>query len=406
MPTKFQATSACKRYNQQRMVRTVSGYSINRYWQEADGDFLITGGSPAMRQSVLTTKLAQCLQEGDRPIIILSGDSQLAATLIPWIRSQAAQLTVSSPQYRNYHFFYGLSDAEIAHFFRDMAERSGYDGIPALHSYILAFLSVLRKRFLPSLPAMLSLAGYDDPSIANLGRNLGVSASHLAVLDHYAAAGASFRNLLGDLQHAFSNLSDLQTRSETNAVTSVLKGNVEQQKNGRCARIHLVDMSSADQNVINRYMAGEISFLLRNNRPFRLVLDSVNLAGCERLLQVLATARTSSQCEVGICCANPFVSGLEDKMLGGLYSRVILLNGPSLDPRSLETLLTAYGSYEHWEPVRKTSAGLFSGPFSDDWDTVHMSRNRLRLEDVYHHAAILSGNSNAYVATIVRSLRD
>ena len=406
MPTKMQAVAICNKYNQQRMVNTTASYSISRFWQQANSNFLIAGGSSLCRQSVLTSKLSQCLQRGDRPIIILSGNSQLASTLIHWVSTQPAHLTISSPQYRNYHFFYGMSDVEIASFFRDIAEKNGYDGLPALETYIMAFLDVLRKRFIPSLPAMLSLSLYEDTAISALGRSLGSAPRHLAALDQHAAAGDAFRSLLGNLQHEFSHLSDLETNSKTNLITSVLQGNLDQERSGQCTRIHLVDISSAEQNIISRYMAGEINFLLHNNRPFRLILDNVALSGSEKLVQSIANACNNYQCEIGICSANPYVSGLENQMLRGLSSRVILLDGSSLDPHSLESLLSTYGTYEHWEPILQPGAGLFLHPFSNDWTTTHMTRNRIRMEDVSNSVAVLSGQSKANVATLVRRLVD
>lgn len=410
MPTRGQAVSMCRHYNQQRMVQEASACSLRQFWRHAGGDFLVAGGTHQRRREVLMSWLERSQQESELPVIIFSSDPQLTSQLIPWCRHMGTTLTVSSTQYRNYHFFYGMSDAEIAAFFRDLAERNGYTEIHTLHSFILAFLGVLRTQMIPSLPAMLSLARYDDLAIANLGRNLGVSPMHISVIESYAAAGSAFRNLLSDLQQTFYNLSDMQTRSETNVITSVLHGYTEANQNGYCSRIHLVEISSSESFAINRYMAGEIRFLLKNNRSFRLVLDGVPLNDSERLLQVLASACASSLCTVGFCYANPFLCGLTEQLQGGLSARVILLDGQALDSHSLETLLNNYGSYEHWEPVRRNSRGflslLLANPLSDEWETEHMTRNRLRLEDVLQRAAVLSGHSSTYVATVASVLHN
>lgn len=404
MPTRMQAVATCNRHNNQRMVNHAARFSISKFWQQSQGDFLLSGGSPELRQEILAANVVQCIQKGDRPVIIFSNSSNFVRTLVPMLIGEQIQIMYSSASQRNYHFFYGLSDAEIASCFRDLAEYHGYTNLTELHSYIIAFLSVLRMQYSPSLPAMINLADRQDSYIANLGRYSGVPESYVELLDRYATAGTAFRSLLTELQNAFSTLSDSQTCTELNAVVSAVQGNLEYQNNGFCRRIHLIDVSTVDSRVINCYIAGEIGFLLRQNCSFRLILNDVNFNGCDKLLQVLSSALSSNRCEVGVCSANPILSGLEERLLNCFYTRMILLDGSVLDPASLERLLNTYGTYEHWEPIRKVNAGWFSHPFADDWDMVHMTRARIRLEDINSSDAVVSGLNDGAVATIVQTL--
>lgn len=357
----------CARLNEARNVRTVNRFGFQRFWEGAWGSFLLTGGTEAARADALCAKLCHEMRRGAGPTVVLTGSSLLEREMIARMGGGAGgYLLVSSPDYRNYHFFYRWSPENIARFLLQAAEllRCGDGEMPA---YIHAFIDILSCCYEPSLASLSALAGYTDAQIAQIGQNRGASARSIDQIARCAQAGVQFRIVLRQVSGALLPMSDGECATEYNLSAAELKPD----------GVYLVNIRSQFPELVSAYFSQELQIALDCARPPRVVLDGLPLSEGDPLRRELRELRLRGV-ETGLSLPNAALLGEDGS--GGFQSRMILLNG-GLSGGDLEAVLRPLGTYTHYEPIESGGrpAKLFSLLTETSWSP-SAEPGRLRVE--------------------------
>lgn len=388
MPNRITANTECRRRNKARMVHQVGSFSIRRFWRDAYGSsYMIVGGTQMDREELILEKLHSLVTRDNLPVILLTTDSILMGRLIGWSQAQkGVSLIESSPQYRNYHFFYGMDDNSITACFLRLAQSRGYHDTAEMESYIRAFLEVIRSFYLPSLPAMIQLAKHNNYQVADLGVRKGLSPNIVSRLRNYAAAGMSFHNLLLSFNDRFSTLGGFDIDTRTNITTTAVRANAHSSNNV----IHAVDLSTIDPVFVSQYFGAELYNMLTRSLSLHLLLDGVLLTENDMMCRAIDLARGNALCDFGISVGNPWLALRDDRYVNGYQCQLLLTGNGDLDNGDLARLLDRFGRYTHWEPVMVGPDHLFQLAHRD-YSIQSMERNRIRLEDVRGKRAVLYG---------------
>lgn len=389
----YQIKRECDRKNQVRNVVNAERVRMSDFWNSARGSFFISGGSETMRVNVMLDKIERAAEQCTMPTVILNSSSEFEEKLIRRIQeSKKAKLIVFSKKYRNYHFFYGMSNQMIARYLYDAAQELGYAGDSYMKSYIQAFLAVLEKVYVPSLQSILSLSGYSDSQIANLGERYGVQKKKIDILKNHAGCGELFRDLMDDLMDVFKILTTKECESQSSILTMARGANT----------ILLINTKSSHPFLINHYF----EFVLREmtkQAGFRLILSGIQLQEDDGLLGLIRESFALPGIETGLCAKSLPAVVRDEELLKSFHTQVIFPAGEST--ANLITLLEGLGDYMHYEPV--ISGGKPPRPFAiwtdTKWEAKNYIRDRVRIEDVSDSSAVLRGNMGDQV-TLARNI--
>lgn len=372
----------CDQRNQIRNVEEAGHIRMTDFWRNAGGSFLISGGADVVRENVLLEKVQRAAEQCIMPTVILNSSSRFETELIRRVQeSKKEKLIVFSGQYRNYHFFYGMTNEAITRYLYDAAQELGYAGDSYMKSYIQAFLAVLKRTYVPSLQSMLSLAEYSDSQIARLGERCGVPEKKTDILKNHAGCGELFRDLLYELMNVFNALTTEKCESKCNILNSAKGGNT----------ILLINTRTNHPFLVNHYFELELRELM-GKKCFRMILNGVQLQEEDGLLDLVRESYALPGIETGLCAGSIPAVVRDEDLLKSFHTQVILPAGQS--SANLMTLLKSFGDYMHYDPV--INGGKPPKPFSiwtdTRWEARNYLRDRVRIEDLSGVSAILRGN--------------
>lgn len=360
---------------------------LNDYWSGAAGqNFIITGGSESQRSRVLAAAVRAARRSFRGPLIILNGSDGFEQDFVPLAESgQLGAAVVSSPAYRNYDLFYGMSDISIRALFEKAGRKRGVSDLDALGDYTEAFLEILKCRYTPCLHSMSALAEQSDQEIARFGSAHQVNGVYLNHIND-GVAGRAFRRLLLDYGNAFSNIHCI-------GPTKFNLSQIDQTD-----RTYLIWTNSESQELVNEVLAAELACLRDTKRiDYFLILNDVNLVDNDPLKQTITVAKRKGA--LGVCCAD-VVSYVGDtrfqEIIIGNTPSLLVLNSGSEDYQDQKTILAKYGTYRHFEAT--TEVGMSPGFFHRPGDrTVHTGmtlyeRQRVTVEDMRGYVAAVGGD--------------
>lgn len=373
---------------------------LNDYWSGAAGqNFIITGGSESQRSRVLAAAVRAARRSFRGPLIILNGSDGFEKDFVPLAESgQLGAAVVSSPAYRNYDLFYGMSDISIRALFEKAGRKRGVSDLDALGDYTEAFLEILKCRYTPCLHSMSALAGQSDQEIARFGSAHQVNGVYLNHIKD-GVAGRAFRRILSDYGKAFSNI---HCEKSTGFNLSQINGT---------DRTYLIWTNSESQELVNEVLAAELACLRDTKRiDYFLILNDVNLVDNDPLKQTITVAKRKGA--LGVCCAD-VVSYVGDKdfqeIIIGNTPSLLVLNSGAEDYQDQKTILAKYGTYRHFEAT--TEVGMSPGFFHRPGDrTVHTGmtqyeRQRVTVEDMRGYVAAVGGDRGDTVS-LYRGIAD
>lgn len=371
----------CERLNRARKVRRADAYRLQQFWERAKGSFLITGGTEASRVRALCEKFCYDMRWSDLPSYVLTTSSLLEREIIRRVEADpdVGFLRVSSPTYRNYHFFYRWSPEDISRFFIQAAEFMRCDA-QEMPIYIHAFTAVLSRCYEPGLAALTALAAYSDGQIVQIGKSCGAPTQALEHISHCAQAGVVFRQVLRQVGCVLSSL------GSEDCTTGYNLSNAAPKPGG----IYLVNVRSQMPELLSAYFSIELQKALDRPYPPRIVLDSLPFLETDPLRQRFREARLRGV-ETGVSMENAALLGEEGG--SGFKSRAILLDG-SLTDGDLDALLRPLGSYTHYEPTLSGGrpAKLFSILTESHYSPAQEpGRLRVRPVDTTGFKAVLYG---------------
>lgn len=97
----------CDRNNRSRGVYELHSMKAERFWENADGNFMITGGTAEERQVQLACCLMAMRRKSNDPIILLNHEKNIEELLIRMATDgHLGRLAVFSPAYPNYEILY------------------------------------------------------------------------------------------------------------------------------------------------------------------------------------------------------------------------------------------------------------------------------------------------------------
>ena len=380
----------CREMNRVRRVRKTGSVSLRQFWrgEGAFGSFLITGGTEASRSDAAAGRLLYEMESGSMPALVLTESPAMEQTMIAGMSGRTGLLQVTSPSYRNYHFFYGWSGGEVTRFFVQAAELLGCASTE-LPIYIHAFVDILSRSFPPSLAALNALAAYSDAQVAQIGRQRGASAVSVDQVAHYAQAGVLFRLVLEQTAAVLLPLStpDCETQYNLSAVHPRTDG------------VYLVNLRSQYPALMHAYFAIEVQRALARACPPRVVLSEVALDAQDPLGQVFRGALQGNAPAGASLRSGALTLGEAEQVF---QTRLVLLDGGHTDGE-LEAALRCMGTYTHYEAVPGAGGGFLFGA-KTDW-TIHPEPGRLRVRpsDTAGCAAVLCGGAGEIL--LARSLR-
>lgn len=378
----------CQKQNRQRNVRECrTSLRLNDYWSSAAGqNFIITGGSESQRSRVLAAAVRAARRSFRGPLIILNGSADFEKDFVNLAQSGQLGLTVvSSPAYRNYDLFYGMSDISIRALFEKAGRKRGVSDLDALGDYTEAFLEILKCRYERCFRSMSALAGQSDQAIARFGSAHQVNSVYLNHIKD-GVAGRAFRRILSDYGTAFSNI-------HCEGPTKFNLSQIDQTD-----RTYLIWTNSESQELVNEVLAAELACLRDTKRiDYFLILNDVNLVDNDPLKQTITVAKRKGA--LGVCCAD-VVSYVGDarfqEIIIGNTPSLLVLNSGSEDYQDQKTILAKYGTYRHFEAT--TEVGMSPGFFRRPGDrTVHtgmtqFERQRVTVEDMRGYVAAVGGD--------------
>lgn len=373
---------------------------LNDYWSGAAGqNFIITGGSESQRSRVLAAAVRAARRSFRGPLIVLNGSAGFEKDFVPLAESgQLGAAVVSSPAYRNYDLFYGMSDISIRALFEKAGRKRGVSDLDALGDYTEAFLEILRCRYTPCLHSMSALARQSDQEIAQFGSAHQVNSVYLNHIKD-GVAGRAFRRILSDYGKAFSNI---HCEKSTGFNLSQID---------RTDRTYLIWTNSESQELTNEVLAAELAYL-RDTKGihYTIILNDVNLVQDDPLKQVITVAKRKSA--LGVCCADVMAYVGDEsfqRIITGNTPSLLVLNSGFEDHEDQMNILAKYGTYNHFEPTREvgSSPGLFQWPGDQ---TLHMGmiqfeRQRVTVEDMRGYVAAARGDFGDTV-TLYRRIED
>lgn len=325
--------------------------SAAKYWEMAAGkNFIITGGTEEQRNGIL----ASALMELEGPVIILNGNETFEERVVEMAKQgQLTNVKVSSPRYKNYDVFSGMSKSTIQSVFADAGRQNNRNGnvdTITLESYTEAFLQILERSNNPlCLNAMFALARRNggapraDMSIAAIGEEYRIDEEYLRAIR--SGAGEQFRNLLSRFKDAFENVT-----TEEEYGYSLLSDYTNKKLKG----IYLIWTLSRFQDILNIGIAAELEYLLTKNERFTLIVNDAVMSRDDKLAGIIAGIKNRGNSKVGLCSQNiiTWLNGLENKdvLLGNTGALMVLVSGGE-DQTELKEILDRFGTYEHYEPL-------------------------------------------------------
>ena len=360
---------------------------LNEYWSNASGqNFIVTGGSESQRIRVLAAAVRAARRRFRGPLIILNGSADYEKSFVSLAESgQAGSAVVSSPAYRNYDLFYGMSDISIRALFEKAARERGVSDLNAFGDYTEAFLKILKCKYTPCFHSMFAMARQSDQAIAEFGSAYRVTSIYLNYIKD-GVAGSAFRRILTDYGKAFLNI---HCKKFTGFNLSQIDGS---------DKTYLIWTNSESQELFNEVLAAELT-CLRDTKGIRysIILNDVNLAEDDPLKPVITVAKRRSA--LGVCCADVMAYVGDEsiqKIITGYTPSLLVLNSGFEDHEDQMNILAKYGTYHHFEPTKEVtpSPGLFHKPGDG---TLHMGmiqfeRQRVTVEDMRGYAAAARGD--------------
>lgn len=365
--------------NRERRVTTVGRYTFRQFWEHSTGSFLITGGMERTRIRGLCEKLCREAALCGGPSLVLTTSSMLERELVDRFQNKGfpGLLNVTSPAYRNYHFFYRWGPEDMIRFLVQSAQTLGYVQ-PDVSIYARALIEILSCCYEPGLAALSALAAHTDDEIARIGQNSGAPALAVEQISRCAQGGQLFRLTLRQVSSVLSPLGAdrYDTKYNLSALNPVEDG------------IYLVNIQSRYPELMTSYFAIELQLAMdRMHRP-RLVFSDLDFQRDSPLGQVLRSAQMRGA-EVGVSTQNASV------LLGRDYenfpNRMILLDAGFADG-DLEAELRPLGTYTHYEAVLSSGkpAKLFAILSDEHWTLIaEPGRLRVRPADAAGYRAVL-----------------
>lgn len=373
----------CNQLNRERRVTPVKRYTFRQFWERSPGSFLITGGMERTRIRAICEKLCCEAEWGSAPSLVLTTSNMLEREMIDRIQAGVpGLLRVTSPDYRNYHFFYRWAPEDMIRFLVQSTQTLGYfrEDVPI---YARALIEILSCCYEPCLAALSALSAHTDGEIAQIGRRSGAPVLAVEQITRCAQAGQLFRLALHQISSALSPLSTdgCDTKYNLSALDPVEDG------------IYLVNIQSRYPELMAAYFSIELQLALhRIHRP-RLVFSDLDFHQDGSLSQVLRNAQRRSA-EVGVSTQN--ASALLGRDNENYPNRVILLDAGYADG-DLETVLRPLGTYTHYETLLSGGkpAKLFPILSEEHW-TLNAEPGRLRVRplDVAGYRAVLCGGGS------------
>lgn len=379
----------CNQLNRERNVTSVGHYRFRQFWERSPGSFLITGGMERTRTHALCGKLCCEAERGSTPSLVLTTSGMLEREMIDHIQAGfPGLLRVTSPDYRNYHFFYRWSPEDMIRFLVQSAQMLGYfrEDVPI---YARALIEILSRCYEPGLAALSVLSAHTDGEIAQIGRRSGAPVSAVEQITRRAEAGQLFRLTLHQISSVFSSLSTdgCDTKYNLSALDPAGDG------------IYLVNIRSRYPELMTSYFAIELQMALEQIHRVRLVFSDLDFRQDSPLSQVLRSAQMRGA-EVGVSTQNASV--LLGRNNENFPNRVILLNAGYADG-DLEAVLRPLGTYTHYDTLLSGGkpAKLFSILSDEHWTlSAEPGRLRVRPLDVAGYCAVLCGGGNQEILLV------
>ena len=379
-----------------RINRNVKEYNrainLDGFWRKAvSGNFLITGGNEEQRTVAVAAAIKEARVRFSGPIIILNGSELCEKRLISMASSHnLGKLIVSSPYYKNYELFYGMSENDIRALLRKQAQKNGVMDLASFEAYSEAFLKIVESTGMISYRSILALARNNDVAIADYGKSRGIDRYYLNCIED-EKAGNAFRIVVRDYGKAFINIMSAQRTDIT--ISRINDSNT----------VYCFWADSADQNALNEVLAYELNELKSNRRiNYYLIINDVNLQANDPLLDVISHMKNKKK--FGMCCTDvisyPDV-GMKNKLTAN-FPAIMVLNSGGEDYEDQQQILSKFGSYRHFESVMQVHGLNGRIPFfRQDGGNVSMTqydRPRVMVEDMQGYEVAVRGDHGDVVS--------
>lgn len=362
-----------------------SSLHVDKLFARVDSDnFLIHGGYHYERNQILESAVMEICHKNNNPIIILNNDSTLENALINLaVERKIHKITVSSNKYRNYDLFANMSIDLISEIFKEKDLLHNGNGSD-VYAYAKAFLKVLQTKYSVCLRSILALSNRSDDDIYEFGRIMGANDGDLRIIQQSGFPSIRFRNYLRNFELAFNHIN---SDEDTNYNLANAKD-----KN----QIYLIDCNSYDCNSFNLVVSYELKQLLKRRIPFTLIVNNIYLENKEPLVQTIQRAKVDYQIQVGISVENVVSwarnSGAFDKLIGD-FPIQLLLNTKSVDSTDVETLISRFGKYHHYEYTVGVHTKLFRLPWQKEIQhgTIQYEKNRITMSEFNKCKVLVKG---------------
>lgn len=369
------------------------------------GNISISGGTEAVRNALIVQNCQQSASVGV-PTIILHEGNYLLEQMLQSTFSGHRYLRIINSSNPYYDPIFRLNDTEIGHLISDSSPKDHkVDSGGAL--YVKALATLLRQRGITPYTRMFFHCPYGSINqlIVQMENSGVLIADEADRLRNEISLGSKAQ---ADIEYFFQQLElespILAWKSNLARCTSISECIL---RNG----IMAIDVTSCGRTHQLALIAAEFERCARTGTPFRIVIDAVSIAGCERLVQTLKNSSNA----VAWTIASPDMDRMLGNAQGELAAWLALSHRAVLFSHGIKTceLLSAdLGDYEHIDVVESRAGNNNIGRIGYHYGTNSSFSTSAKRKRVIQPEEIASLGGNGfimldnYTATISKGMLD
>lgn len=320
------------------------------------GNLCITGGTQAMRNTLVLQNCIQSCSEGLPTIVLHEGNHQLEHNLGA-VRGSLHYFRLINPSLPYYDPIFRLPDYEAAAIIVNAAlPEHKIDTAGML--YLGALNTLLRKRGITPYIRMLASCPHNNIQIViqNEEQAGHITAAEAAIIRNDIAAGDSARSGIEYF------LSQLQRESDTIAWKSHLSRCTSIAECVHSGGIMAIDIGSTNKRTQLSLITAEIEVCVMRGTSLRVIIDAASLLNCEKLRSLLRNSSGSLTWTLSCPDVCNMVSSTQEELSSWLaLARKTILFSHSI--RTAQMLSRELGEYDYIEVTQSHSGNNGIGQF-------------------------------------------
>lgn len=362
----------CDRVNELRDV-FLTDTNDREFFREIRGSLLISGCGAGKKELMLDL-VNQYVERNDMPTILLSGRPQFLRELREaYGQDGDGSVIISSPESRNYHPLFGISDAQITDLIRVAAEECGFGNAKEkVLRYAKTLIRAVGAKYTVSLPAVRALLKEKDDYIAAFAVQMGLAKTDAERILGDQQAGLMLRQITDLMAAAFEQTAIPKSETKYNLLSGSLVG----------VPLMAFCQNSKKQRILNACLHEELSAAADRVPKLRVILDEVSFVDESDVL-LLKLFELKRQGRVELVAVSENVKEMLPKASLDFGNVCLFLHANSQATEVLSKEL--FGEYTHYFPVcdrGKPAALIFTLENHEAWKIATEIRPRVGADDL------------------------